>query len=214
MESRITGTTMPVLEIGLEPGETIVAEPGQLVVDDADRATANQHRRGWHERRMGGAETRGRRRRAVHDGVLRPGRPRHDRVRRESARRHPCRCRSSRTPDTSCIATASCAGRRVSSWRIGFQQSLGAGLFGGTGFILQRITGYGTAWIELGGEIISRELAPGEQILVHPGHVGMFEEQVNCDVTMIRGIANAIFGGDGLFLMRLTRPRTGVAANA
>ena len=89
---------------------------------------------------------------------------------------------------------------------IGFQQSLGAGIFGGNGFVMQRLGGVGTAWVELGGEIVSHDLAPGEELLVHPGHVGMFEERVGFDITTIRGIANALFGGDGLFLAQLTGP--------
>jgi uncharacterized protein (AIM24 family) len=89
---------------------------------------------------------------------------------------------------------------------IGFQQSLGAGIFGGSGFVMQRIGGAGTAWVELGGEIVIHDLAPGEELLVHPGHVGMFEERVGFDITTIRGIANALFGGDGLFLVRLRGP--------
>jgi len=60
--------------------------------------------------------------------------------------------------------------------------------------------------VELGGEIVTHELGAGETLLVHPGHVGMFEESVSFDITMIRGITNAIFGGDGLFLVQLTGP--------
>ena len=60
--------------------------------------------------------------------------------------------------------------------------------------------------MELSGEIISYTLAPGETLRVHPGHVGMFEESVAFDITMIRGIKNAPFGGDGLFLASLTGP--------
>jgi uncharacterized protein (AIM24 family) len=88
----------------------------------------------------------------------------------------------------------------------GFQQSLGAGIFGGNGFLLQRISGYCTAWVELGGEVIERRLAPGETLRVHPGHVGMFEESVNFGITTLRGISNIFFGGDGLFLAELTGP--------
>jgi uncharacterized protein (TIGR00266 family) len=89
---------------------------------------------------------------------------------------------------------------------IGFQQRLGAGLFGGNGFIMQRVTGPGTAFVELGGESVFYELAAGQSLMVHPGHVGMFEESVNFEVQFIRGIRNALFGGDGLFMVCLTGP--------
>ena len=88
----------------------------------------------------------------------------------------------------------------------GFQQSLGSGLFGGNGFLLQRLSGACTAWVELGGEVVERVLAPGEQLRVHPGHVGMFEDRVGFGITMLRGVRNIFFGGDGLFLAELTGP--------
>jgi uncharacterized protein (TIGR00266 family) len=89
---------------------------------------------------------------------------------------------------------------------VGFQQSLGAGIFGGDGFLLQKITGVGTAWLELSGELIMKDLRPGETLMVHPGHVGAFESNVSFQITMVRGIKNLIFGGDGLFLAALTGP--------
>jgi uncharacterized protein (AIM24 family) len=63
-----------------------------------------------------------------------------------------------------------------------------------------------SCWVELGGEVVEKVLAPGEQIRVHPGHVGMFEESVNFGITTLRGISNVFFGGDGLFLAELTGP--------
>ena len=89
---------------------------------------------------------------------------------------------------------------------IGFQRSLGAGIFGGDGLILQKLSGTATAWVELGGEIVTYDLAANQTIQVHPGHVGMFEGSVNFDVTLIPGLKNAFFGGDGLFIARLTGP--------
>jgi uncharacterized protein (AIM24 family) len=89
---------------------------------------------------------------------------------------------------------------------LGFQRKLGAGIFGGGGFRLQRVSGYGRFWSMLGGEIVSYDLGPGEQIDVHPGHVGMFEERVHFDITMLPGIRNKLFGGDGFFMARLTGP--------
>jgi uncharacterized protein (TIGR00266 family) len=88
----------------------------------------------------------------------------------------------------------------------GFQQSLGAGIFGGEGFVLQKLTGSGQAWIELDGEVIPYTLAAGETLRVHPGHVGMFDSTVSFGITRISGIKNMLFGGDGIFLAALTGP--------
>jgi uncharacterized protein (TIGR00266 family) len=89
---------------------------------------------------------------------------------------------------------------------VGFQQRLGAGIFGGTGFRMQRLSGQGKAWVELHGEVVHYELQPGNTLRVHPGHVAMFEESVDFNVTTMPGIRNALFGGDGLFLATLTGP--------
>jgi uncharacterized protein (AIM24 family) len=89
---------------------------------------------------------------------------------------------------------------------VGFQQSLGAGIFGGDGFLLQKVGGYGTAWLELSGELIMKDLAPGEVLRVHPGHVGAFMSTVSFEITMVPGIKNMIFGGDGIFLAQLAGP--------
>ena len=89
---------------------------------------------------------------------------------------------------------------------VGFQQSLGAGIFGGEGFRLQHIGGAGTAWIELSGEVVAKDLRAGETLRVHPGHVGAFQTSVSFQITRIPGISNMIFGGDGIFLIALTGP--------
>jgi uncharacterized protein (TIGR00266 family) len=89
---------------------------------------------------------------------------------------------------------------------VGFQQSLGAGIFGGDGFLLQKVNGQGTAWIELSGELIVKDLQAGETLRVHPGHVGAFQSGVSFQITTVPGIKNIIFGGDGLFLASLTGP--------
>jgi uncharacterized protein (AIM24 family) len=92
------------------------------------------------------------------------------------------------------------------SLSMGFQKSLGAGIFGGNGFILQHLEGSCNAWVELGGEIVTYDLAAGESIQVHPGHIGMFQDSVTFDMRFMRGISNALFGGDGLFIAHLTGP--------
>ena len=89
---------------------------------------------------------------------------------------------------------------------VGFQQSLGAGIFGGTGFRMQRLGGKGIAWVELNGEVITYDLQAGNTLRIHPGHVGMFEEGMAFQITTVPGIQNALFGGTGLFLATLTGP--------
>jgi uncharacterized protein (AIM24 family) len=97
-----------------------------------------------------------------------------------------------------------CATPQIQS--VGIQQSLGAGIFGGDGFLLQHVSGTGTAWIELSGELIMKDLQPGETLRVHPGHVGAFQASVSFQITTVPGIKNMIFGGDGIFLASLSGP--------
>lgn len=83
---------------------------------------------------------------------------------------------------------------------------LGAGLWGGEGFILQRLEGRGEAWIELSGEVTTYQLAPGQSMLVHPGHVGLFQESVGFQITRFKGVRNILFGDNGFHLVALTGP--------
>jgi uncharacterized protein (AIM24 family) len=92
------------------------------------------------------------------------------------------------------------------SLEIAFQKRLGAGFFGGEGFILQRVTGPGVVWLDLSGEVVSKALAPGERLLVHAGHIGAQEPSVGVDIQMVKGFSNILFGGQGLFLATLTGP--------
>jgi uncharacterized protein (TIGR00266 family) len=89
---------------------------------------------------------------------------------------------------------------------IALQQRLGAGVFAGEGFILQRVTGPGTVFLDLSGEVIEKTLAPGERLRVHAGHIGVQEPTVETDIQMVRGFRNILFGGEGLFLATLTGP--------
>ena len=89
---------------------------------------------------------------------------------------------------------------------IAFTKKLGAGLFGGEGFILQKLTGPGTAFIHGGGDFIEFVLAPGEVLQVDTGCIVAFDESVHYDVQFAGGIATSIFGGEGLFLATLTGP--------
>ena len=87
-----------------------------------------------------------------------------------------------------------------------FRRNLGSGIFGGEGFIMQRVTGPGVAFAELDGEIVEYTLEAGQVLKVDTGHVAMFEPTVQFDIEMIRGFRNILFGGEGLFLATLRGP--------
>ena len=98
-----------------------------------------------------------------------------------------------------------CAEKSV-SLELAWQKRLGAGFFGGDGFILQKITGPGTVFLDFSGEMVERVLAPGERLLVHAGHVGAMDPTVSFDIQLISGFKNILFGGEGLFLATMTGP--------
>jgi uncharacterized protein (AIM24 family) len=89
---------------------------------------------------------------------------------------------------------------------IGFNKKIGAGMFGGEGFVMQRITGPGLAFVEFDGEIVEYALSPNQTLRVDHGHVAMFEPTVTFDIEMIKGFRNILLGGEGLFLATLRGP--------
>lgn len=98
-----------------------------------------------------------------------------------------------------------CAARGVEI-EVAFTKRIGAGLFGGEGFILQRLEGNGMAFVHAGGTIIKRELQTGETLRVDTGCLAAFSPSVEYDVQFVGGFKNALFGGEGLFLARMTGP--------
>lgn len=87
-----------------------------------------------------------------------------------------------------------------------FNKKIGAGLFGGEGFIMQRLSGRGVAFVEIDGELVEYELAAGQQIIVDTGYVAGFESTVDIDIKSVPGVKNVLFGGEGLFNTVLTGP--------
>ena len=207
MQARIQGTTMPVLEIQLDPNESVFSESGELswMTQTIQMTT--------HTQMGGGGGFFGALKRVAAGGSLF--------MTEYRAWQYPGEVAfATRVPGHIVPVQVGngyeymvhrhgflCATPQV-TLNIGFQQSLGAGIFGGSGFILQRVGGAGTAWLELSGELIQKDLAPGEILYVHPGHVGAFMSTVSFQITTVRGIKNMIFGGDGIFLAQLTGPGT------
>lgn len=206
MDHKVIGTVMPVLEIALGPGESIVSEGGQLswMTHSIEMETAASGKAG--AKGVFGAV-----KRAVAGGTL-------------------FMTEYTAQGDSGMVAFATkvpgqilpiqvdgshqymvhrggyLAGVPSVSLEIGFQQKFSAGLFGGAGFILQKVSGEGDAWIELDGEIVTYDLQPGENIRVHPGHVGMFDSTVAFELDRVKGVKNIFFGNEGLFLAKLTGP--------
>lgn len=89
---------------------------------------------------------------------------------------------------------------------ITFSKKFSSGLFGGEGFILQDISGSGLAFLEIDGDMVERNLAPGEVLKVDTGNVVGFERSVGYEIEMVKGLGNIFFGGEGLFLTKLTGP--------
>lgn len=205
MDAQVKGTVLPVLEVSLNPGETLVAEAGELswMTDSVQLRTTTQT--------AGAKGMFGALKRAVGGGGLfmseytaeggpgvvsfatkLPGQILPIQVSPNAGflvHRHGFLCATE--------------GVEVS---MAFQKKLGAGIFGGEGFILQKLAGTADAWVELDGEVVVYDLQPNQTLRVHPGHVGMFQESVSFDITTVPGIKNKIFGGDGLFLAKLSGP--------
>ena len=87
-----------------------------------------------------------------------------------------------------------------------FQKKLGAGFFGGEGFIMQRLSGNGMVFVEIDGYAVEYELAPGQVMLVDTGNLAVMDETCSIDIQQVKGFKNVMFGGEGLFNTRVTGP--------
>jgi len=105
-----------------------------------------------------------------------------------------------------CQKTAFLCAEKTVGLDIHFRRRLGAGIFGGEGFIMQKLTGPGIAFVCLDGEIVEYTLEPNQVLKVDTGHVAMYEPTVQFDVEMVKGFSNIFFGGEGLFLATLRGP--------
>ncbi len=202
---RILGTVMPVLQVDLQPGQSVVSPGGEVswMSSSVEMSTSTAG--------AGSKGVLGALKRTVAGGGLfltryetagSPGTV-------SFAAKLPGEIRPvAIAPDREYLVhrhgfLAATADVNIS---IGFQQKLGAGIFGGSGFILQRVTGQGTAWIELSGELVEYHLGQGENLRVIPGHVGLFDAGMSFEIKMVKGIKNLLFGAETLFLASLTGP--------
>ena len=87
-----------------------------------------------------------------------------------------------------------------------FQRKFGAGFVGGEGFLMQRLSGSGLVFLEIDGSVVEKNLAPGEQIIVDTGYIAMMDASCSMDVVSVKGVKNALLGGEGLFNTVVTGP--------
>lgn len=206
MESKIVGTVMPVLEHSMQPGDKVFAESGELswmsMAIQMQTGTSVGGQQGGFMSALGRAFAGGTLFMTEYTAVGGPG------LLAFSAKLPGQIVPLDIAPGHGFLVHRHgfmCATIGV-QFSIGFQQRLGAGVFGGTGFRMQRLTGQGQAWVELHGEVVVYDLQPGNTLRVHPGQVGMFQESVQFNIVTVPGIQNMFFGGSGLFLAALTGP--------
>ncbi|HTZ07511.1 MAG TPA: AIM24 family protein [Acidimicrobiales bacterium] len=205
MQATIKGSTMPVLEMLLDPGEAVISTHGDL-----SWMTANMQLSQTASTGSGGGIMAGLKRMAGGGGLFLT---RYEPVGGQGMVTFAAKLPGRIFP----VDVAPGAGYVVHrhGWLCGttgitpsvaLQQSFRGGLWGGEGFVLQKLEGQGQAWIELSGEIAQYDLAAGQSLLVHPGHVGLFSDSVTFSVMRLPGIANRFMGQDGHHVVSLTGP--------
>lgn len=206
MDAVIRGTTMPVLEVRLDPGESVVAESGQLgwFDDGIELETTTA---------AAGAD-------GMWDAALRTfGGGTFFMTRYQSVSKPGVVAFPAQLPGK-IVQVPLGPGHSYLIQRHGFLAGLegvelstafhpghvGSAALGGFGFMLQKLEGTGHAWLELAGELSEYDLEPGQTMHVHPAHVGLVESGVSYELGLVPGLKNKLFGGDGLFLLKLTGP--------
>jgi uncharacterized protein (TIGR00266 family) len=206
MDHRIIGTTMPVLEMSLNPGDMIFAESGELswisqTIAMQTSTSAGGQKGGFFAavgRAMSGGTF------FMTDYAAQGGPGLVAFAAKLPGQIIPLPLQGG--PGLMVHRHGFMCATHGVQFSMGMQQKLGAGIFGGMGFMMQKLGGQGMAFVELHGEVVTYDLPPGNTIRVHPGHVGMYQETVQFNLTSVPGIKNALFGGDGLFLAALTGP--------
>jgi uncharacterized protein (TIGR00266 family) len=197
MEETIHGTVMPVLEITLQPGESIITEAGEFSwMTDAIQFTTNTGGG------MGGKGLMGAVKRAVGGASIF--------MTTYTAEGGVGSISFASKMPGHIVPVEVAPGNEFMVHRhgfmaatpgvelgLGFQQSIRGGIFGGMGFALQKISGSGKAWIDLSGEVLAFDLVAGQTMRVHPGHVGLFQASVQFQVIRVPGLMNRYMGGDG-----------------
>lgn len=206
METRIVGSTMPVLEITLAGGESLVTEGGEVgwYSNGMSLETSTRFGSGGKggflsslKRAVGGGELFMTEYTAPGNGGFVALAARMPGVIKELA---------IDSRDEFMVQTGGfMAGTRDVEVSVGLQKRLGAGIFGGAGLVFQKLSGSGRAWVALSGEIIEYDLPPGQSLLVHPAHLALYEAPMELEFASVKGVKNKFFG-ESLMMAQIHGP--------
>lgn len=201
MKYRIEGTPLPVVICQIEDGETIITEKGSMswMSPNMEMETTSNGGFGKALGRMFAGESIFQNKFTARDGEgliafasSFPGDIRAIEI----------------TPDRPVIVQKSAflAGEAGVDISVFFQKKLGAGFFGGEGFIMQKLSGSGTVFVEIDGSSVEYQLAAGQQMVIDTGYLAMMDATCSIDVVANKGMKNMIFGGEGFFNTVVTGP--------
>lgn len=194
MEYKIIGSTMPLVEMTLDQGEKICSQPGAMKWMTAGITMETSMSGGMFgaiKRKVSGE-------RAFYNFYQSQS----DRAKIAFGHTFPGHIVPINVSMQSiiCQKRAYLCSEEGVNFDVVFQKRIGAGFFGGEGFIMQKISGKGIAFLEIDGECVEYNLEPHEVLKVETGAVGMFEESVKFEIERVKGVKNILFGGEGLFL--------------
>lgn len=200
MEHQVIGSVMPVLELTLQAGERIFAQPGSMTWMDDNMVM---------ETSMGGGLLGGLKRSLMGESMFFVWY--HTPAQKATVAFGHSSPGYIMPVDVSkdaviCQKRAFLCAQEGVSLELAFQRRLGVGFFGGEGFVMQRLSGTGTAFLEIDGECVTKDLAVGEVLRVDTGSVAAYQDTVQMDIKTVKGFSNVLFGGEGLFLTSLRGP--------
>jgi uncharacterized protein (TIGR00266 family) len=213
IDFKIFGEEMQMVEIELDPGETVIAEPGGMLMmeDSIDMQTVfgdgSNENQGFMGKLMGAGKRLLTGENLFMTAYTQTG-PGKGRI--SFASPYPGKIIPIDLTEYEgkliCQKDAFLCAAKGTIVGIEFSRKLGRGFFGGEGFIMQKLEGDGLAFIHAGGYIIEKELRAGERLRVDTGCLVAFTRHVDYDIVFVKGIKNALFGGEGLFFATLTGP--------
>lgn len=213
VEYSILGDDLQIVEVWLDPGETVIAEAGSMmymesgIEYEARMGDGSQPEEGLLEKALSGAK-----RKLMGESLFMAWFTNVQEGKRKVAFAAPTPGKIVRVDlhqaggELVCQKSSFLCAAKGTRLGITLTKRIGAGIFGGEGFILQHLSGDGNAFLHAGGTLVSRDLEPGEKLRVDTGCIVAFTKTVDYDIEPVKGVVSALFGGEGLFWATLKGP--------